>query len=376
MSESAATQTAIPLATRNAQDKASDPKGSAWVSANAGSGKTYVLTLRVLRLLLDGQDPASLLCLTFTKAAAAEMAGRVFNELARWTRLDDAELKTRLEEVQGRATARDITLARSLFARALETPGGLKIQTIHAFCESLLHQFPLEAGVAASFTVLDDRDADALMQAARAQVIAQAAAGHDPALTEAFEGMAARFADVTLSDHLDAILRARHALIRAFDAAGREGLEDRLAHLIDLHAAMLGLEDGDVATARRMLGDPMASSPNLPASYVEKLASTLPELTATDSTNLADAKAAHHASTAQERRAAWERLFFTKGKPRGLGKHFPRLRKAVDDLPDRLGGRTAARACPARPYRLCRCHAGGAGRAGAFRGAQDPAGRA
>lgn len=84
----------VPEATRLAQTKASNPQGSAWVSANAGAGKTFVLTRRVLRLLLDGQDPASLLCLTFTKAAAAEMASRVFSELARWTRLPDQDWAT------------------------------------------------------------------------------------------------------------------------------------------------------------------------------------------------------------------------------------------------------------------------------------------
>lgn len=208
--------------------------------------------------------------------------------------------------------------ARGLFARALETPGGLKIQTIHAFCESLLHQFPLEAGVAASFTVLDDRDADALMQAARADVIAKAARGRDPALTEAFEGMAARFADSTVSDHLDAVLRARHALIRAFDAAGKEGFEARLAHLIDLHAAMLGLENGRVEPARQMLGDPIKSSASLTKARVEALVQTARDVgTARDAIRAEALLRAWSTADAQEGQALWREAFLTgDGKPR------------------------------------------------------------
>ena len=134
---------------------------SAWVSANAGSGKTFVLSRRVIRLLLAGVDPARILCLTFTKAAAAEMANRVFAELGAWTTLADAELAERIAELEGgRPTPATLAAARRLFAAALDTPGGLKIQTIHAFCERLLHQFPFEANVAGHFEVLDERDAD------------------------------------------------------------------------------------------------------------------------------------------------------------------------------------------------------------------------
>lgn len=329
------TRPQVPEATQLAQAKASNPRGSAWVGANAGSGKTFVLTRRVLRLLLDGQDPASLLCLTFTKAAAAEMASRVFSELARWTRLKDADLAEVLSDLQGRATAGDLASARGLFARALETPGGLKIQTIHAFCESLLHQFPLEAGVAASFAVLDDRDADALMQAARADVIARAARGQDPALTQAFEGMAARFADSTVSDHLDAVLRARHALVRAFDAARKEGLEARLTHLIDLHAAMLGLDDGNVSTARAVLADPIKSSFTLPQGRVETIAQTALDIgTAKDAEKAEVLQRAWKETNPEVALALWNEAFLTKqGKPRKVeGSYF--AAKVRAELPD------------------------------------------
>ncbi|MGH6793758.1 MAG: UvrD-helicase domain-containing protein, partial [Methylocella sp.] len=133
----------IPADTRGKQDQASDPNQSVWVSANAGSGKTHVLASRVIRLLLQGVAPARILCLTFTKAAAANMAARVFGTLAGWTQLADAELCAQIVAT-GAPTpgSQELRAARMLFARALEAPGGLKIQTIHAFCERLLHSFP------------------------------------------------------------------------------------------------------------------------------------------------------------------------------------------------------------------------------------------
>ena len=137
----------IPDTVLRLQIMASDPAVSAWVAANAGSGKTHVLAQRVIRLLLDGVEPGRILCITFTKAAAANMANRVFDELRRWTALDDRASSTRRS---GRCPTsipiqRRRARARRLFALALETPGGLKVQTIHAFCTRLLHQFPFEA---------------------------------------------------------------------------------------------------------------------------------------------------------------------------------------------------------------------------------------
>ncbi|KZK95618.1 ATP-dependent helicase/nuclease subunit A [Pseudovibrio sp. Ad46] len=162
----------IPAKTLDSQQRAAHPENSAWVSANAGSGKTFVLARRVVRLLLSGTDPSRILCLTFTKAAAAEMATRVFDSLAKWTQLSDAELAAEIEDIEGRPTStKQLANARRLFAKALETPGGLKIQTIHAFCEALLHQFPLEANVAGHFSVLDDRLAEELLNEARASVL-------------------------------------------------------------------------------------------------------------------------------------------------------------------------------------------------------------
>ena len=162
----------IPLQTLKKQREASSPDSSAWVSANAGSGKTFVLAQRVVRLLLDGTDPSRILCLTFTKSAAAEMAMRVFRTLGDWTSLSDQELIVEIEKIEGRKPDdKALTNARRLFARALETPGGLKVQTIHAFCEAVLHQFPLEAGIPSHFEVLDERRENDLLAESRSKVL-------------------------------------------------------------------------------------------------------------------------------------------------------------------------------------------------------------
>ena len=157
----------IPPALRRSQATASDPAASAWVSANAGSGKTHVLTQRVLRLLLGGAPPAQILGLTFTKAAAANMATRIFRTLSDWTSLDDEALTRAIEECgAGTPGPAGLKFARQLFARTIETPGGLKIQTLHAFCERLLQLFPFEANVPAHFKVVDEREAGELIDEA------------------------------------------------------------------------------------------------------------------------------------------------------------------------------------------------------------------
>jgi ATP-dependent helicase/nuclease subunit A len=163
----------MPEVITRSQREASNPRGSVWVTANAGSGKTYVLTSRVLRLLLSGVKPEEILCLTYTKAAAAEMRGRVAERLAKWTTLSDDKLREDLAELEGATpTPGQVMRARSLFAHALETPGGLKIQTIHAFCEAVLHRFPKEAGVPFDFTVIEDFERDAMLMEAREKVLA------------------------------------------------------------------------------------------------------------------------------------------------------------------------------------------------------------
>ncbi|EJZ20766.1 double-strand break repair helicase AddA [Rhizobium sp. Pop5] len=201
---------------------ASDPVRSAWVSANAGSGKTHVLTQRVIRLLLAGARPSAILCLTYTKAAASEMSNRVFERLSDWVVLDDDDLSRRITQIEGAAPDRiKLAEARRLFAKALETPGGLKIQTIHAFCEALLHQFPLEANVAGHFSVLDDRAAAALLSDARRALLTATAPAGDSALAEAFAYVLNLGDESGLENLLGDIVANRNA-IRRFTAAANQ----------------------------------------------------------------------------------------------------------------------------------------------------------
>ena len=153
----------------NSQNVAADPRASSFLTANAGSGKTSTLVNRVARLLLNGAKPEHILCVTYTKAAAAEMQGRLFERLGGWAIAADDDLRRDLAGID--ESVRDLAHARALFASALETPGGLKIQTIHAFCEKLLRRFPLEAGLSPAFQVLDDLIGQKLANDAIADVL-------------------------------------------------------------------------------------------------------------------------------------------------------------------------------------------------------------
>ncbi|MGC2051678.1 MAG: double-strand break repair helicase AddA [Methylovirgula sp.] len=165
----------LPALVVSQQAKASNPEVSVWVSANAGSGKTHVLAQRVLRLLLAGVAPAKILCLTFTKAAAANMAAKIFAALSQWTELDDEALRRAILAIGApQPSAEMLTFARRLFARTVETPGGLKVHTIHGFCERLLHLFPFEANVPARFEVMDEIGEAELLREARRQALAAA----------------------------------------------------------------------------------------------------------------------------------------------------------------------------------------------------------
>lgn len=226
----------IPLLTRERQDLASRPRASAWVSANAGSGKTFVLSRRVVRLLLDGTDPSRILALTFTKAAAAEMATRVFRILGDWVTKDDEALAKELQDIEGRKPdAARLAMARRLFARALETPGGLKIQTIHGFCEALLHQFPLEANVAGHFAVLDDRVAAELMAESRATVLHAAETDPGSAYGHALASVIELMSDGGAQKALDELIQSRDAFRRwTNDADGLDAALGELAGLLDI----------------------------------------------------------------------------------------------------------------------------------------------
>ncbi|TFL20149.1 double-strand break repair helicase AddA [Jannaschia formosa] len=186
-----------------AQIAAADPSGSVWLAANAGSGKTRVLTQRVAWLLLQGTAPERILCLTFTKAAAGEMQNRLYKQLGDWAMIPDEALRARLYDLgvrPGEVTSAQMRHARTLFARAIEAPGGLKIQTIHAFCASLLRRFPLEAGVSPHFQEMDDAAATRL----HAEILDRMADGAEARLVDA---MAARLSDAEPSAFLAAVAR-------------------------------------------------------------------------------------------------------------------------------------------------------------------------
>ncbi|MTJ84160.1 MAG: double-strand break repair helicase AddA [Telmatospirillum sp.] len=209
-----------------AQRRASAPATSVWVAASAGTGKTKVLTDRVLSLLLAGAAPERLLCLTFTKAAAAEMANRIAGRLAVWATGDDAGLAADLGRLTGRpAGPADMTRARRLFARVLDTPGGMKIETIHAFCQSLLRRFPLEAGLAPHFQVMDDRDAGEMLAAAREEMLAAARGEGSTPLARALAVVTASVHETAFPDLLAELASERGRLARLLKAhGGRDGL--------------------------------------------------------------------------------------------------------------------------------------------------------
>jgi ATP-dependent helicase/nuclease subunit A len=196
---------------------AADPRHSAWVSANAGAGKTHTLANRVTRLLLDGAKPERILCLTYTKSAAAEMQGRLFAQLGQWAMYDDKRLRTAIAEIGADIpNAEGLRRARRLFALALETPGGLKIQTIHSFCEHLLGRFPIEAGIPPAFRVLDEQTARALIAEARTQVLERAGSG-DTRLAAAAAHLVTETSEARLHQILDAALgNDRRKLERLF----------------------------------------------------------------------------------------------------------------------------------------------------------------
>ncbi len=200
----------VPPQTQQAQALAAEPQLSAWVSANAGSGKTHVLVSRVLRLLLEGVAPGRMLCITYTKAAAANMANRLFRVLGEWATMQDKVLDAALATLTGeQPTATGRANARKLFAQALETPGGLKIETIHAFCTRVLQAAPFEANVPPRFEVADDRIRDELLHEARRELLALAASRPESPEAHALDLLARKAAQDTFDAMMQEALRQR-----------------------------------------------------------------------------------------------------------------------------------------------------------------------
>ncbi|EJW13657.1 ATP-dependent nuclease subunit A [Rhodovulum sp. PH10] len=343
----------IPEAITAVQTAAADPAVSAFVAANAGSGKTHVLAQRVIRLLLAGVDPARILCITFTKAAAANMADRVFSQLAGWISLDDAALDAKLLALGVKTvSAGQRERARKLFAAALDAPGGLKVETIHAFCTRLLQRFPFEAEVPAQFSVLDDRATDELLDRATLSVLLEATATPESVLGQALADALACAADTTLRDLLRETVFRRHALSAWFAASG--GLAGALEKLSET----LGVAPGETAAT---IEKSIVESPLLPASEWKAVAAVYTGGSKTD-VEKADCLLEALATSGPSRIDAYSRVFLTeKGTPRktlltsALAKKHPAVAQRLEAEKDRLvalQARRQAAACRDRTAAL------------------------
>jgi len=173
---------------------AADPEDNVWLSASAGTGKTQVLSARVLRLLLrEDVSPSQILCLTFTKAGAAEMANRINAVLARWVRLDAGTLGKELKHLGADFGPATQERARTLFASVLDCPGGgLRIDTIHAFAQFLIGNFPEEADLAPGTRVMDDRSRELLAREVLTDLFEEAERSHDVRILDGLETFTTR----------------------------------------------------------------------------------------------------------------------------------------------------------------------------------------
>ncbi len=320
----------IPDSVRNRQAAASDPSAAVFVSANAGSGKTHVLAQRVIRLMLDGSpagvDPSRILCITFTKAAAANMAARVYDQLKGWIALDDDTLDQAMREIGVTdIDAAKRQRARRLFAAALETPGGLKVQTIHAFCARMLQQFPFESDVAAHFTVLEERAQSEMLERARTAVLLEAAAAPDKPLGRALKVAVAAAADTRLVAVLNEATTKRAKLMAWVEG----GFERAVGQL----SAVLGI---DVNDDRARVEKDIIEGPHLPLSHWEGIAGTFKADGTPADHKQAERLAAALAASDDERIAHYFSVFLTQEqKPRdslitsGLAKKWPDLAEAL-----------------------------------------------
>jgi len=204
-----------------AQARATDPALTAWVGASAGTGKTHVLTARVLRLMLTGTKPEHIICLTFTKAAAAEMKNRIFAELGRWALMPDTALKDEISRRTEENPNNDmLARARQLFAEVLDLSPGLQIQTFHSFCQALLGRFPLEAGMAPGFEGVDEADARELMRSAKDEMLASTRKRGSQQLADALSIVARLVTENTFDEVIDSLSFEAPVLLEAEVAYG------------------------------------------------------------------------------------------------------------------------------------------------------------
>lgn len=331
--------------TTERQRRAADPEASVWVSANAGTGKTHVLTQRVLRLLLAGAKPETLLCLTYTKAAAAEMSRRVFDRLAHWVVAAPDELESDLARLNGRdPTGDELIEARKLFAVAIETPGGLKVQTIHAFCERLLQRFPIEAGIAPDFQVLDEAGQATLVRTAIDEVLGEisGAAQGSHGLADDLRTVITHAIDEQFDELLVKLVQARRRLtpfiVWATDTFGSD--PEGHPELQPALRACLGVDPqhnaaDSLATLAGLLSDEVLATLKV---WLEGGGKQ-------DNARAADCQAALMAETIPARVMAIKTLLLTaKGEPRSPKSFITKvLRAARPDLTDVL--ETAQDAC-------------------------------
>lgn len=239
------------------QALAADPLRSAWVGASAGTGKTKVLVDRALRLMLprpgypaeSATAPGKILCLTFTKTAAAEMSERIYDRLSRWSIKGDAELREELTALIGAAPTPEMEQeARRLFARVLDTPGGLKFMTIHSFCQSVLKRFPIEAGVPSHFQMMDEQSALEYLSACQHKIIAEARANPASRLAEAFSRLTLLLDAAAMAELMQQIMARRSLLGDILRHHGdAEGQADKTVAAVYRHLNVKqGLTEEDV----------------------------------------------------------------------------------------------------------------------------------
>ncbi|MGD9538252.1 MAG: double-strand break repair helicase AddA [Alphaproteobacteria bacterium] len=237
----------------NPRVRALDPAASVWVSASAGSGKTQLLTERVIRLMVGGAAPARILCLTFTRAAAAEMAQRINRTLALYATTDDATLDGRLAALLDRKPdSTERRRARELFARVLDVPGGMRIMTIHAFCQSLLRRFPIEADIAPHFDVLDEPGQRELLADAETRLFAEAGSQAGGPAARALERLIPSYDEARFSELIRSLRVERARLATARTAHG--GIDGLIGALHE----RLGVPEGSDET--RIVLDAAAES--------------------------------------------------------------------------------------------------------------------
>lgn len=224
-----------------AQRLASDPAASVWVTASAGTGKTKVLTDRVLRLMLEGTPPEEILCLTFTKAAASVMTTRIRDELANWATMDDASLDARLTKLEGRKPdAEKSNRARRLFAEFLDAHGGMRIQTIHSFSQALIRRFPIESGIPPYFDVMDDQTAVEMLRESQADILRDVQKNPDTPLAKAVRMITPEVAEDDFASLMREVTYRRGQLLSTFSKHG--GMENTIDAIYDYLNAPKGLD--------------------------------------------------------------------------------------------------------------------------------------